>query len=229
LTAKLLLFAGFVVSMLLMSMNHKKRRKRIVFFGDSITEQGIKFGGYIKVLQQVLQEAGIEEDYELAGAGISGDKIYDLFLRLPEDVLSKGADIVVVFIGVNDIWHKYSKGTGTDITTFEAFYTAIIEKLLSAQIKVLLCTPAVIGENPAFSTKEDEEIERYSDVVRGLASNYDLPLVDLRKAFVNYNVVNNLEYKEQGILTTDGVHLNARGNQLVAEEMWEVLKDIKVK
>jgi lysophospholipase L1-like esterase len=212
-----------------MSMNHKKRKKRIVFFGDSITEQGMRYGGYIKVLQQMLVNAGIEEDYELAGAGISGDKIYDLYLRMAEDVLSKGADIVVIFVGINDVEHKFSTLTGTDITRFEAFYIAIIDKLLSVGIKVVLCTPAVMGEHPMFATKEDEEIELYSGVIRELALKYELPLVDLRKAFVDYNLVNNVEFKEQGILTTDKVHLNDRGNQLVAEEMWKVLKDVKLK
>jgi lysophospholipase L1-like esterase len=210
-------------------MNHRKKKKRIVFFGDSITEQGMKYGGYIKLLQQILVESGIEEDYELAGAGISGDKVYDLYLRMEEDVLSKGADVVVIFVGINDVGHKFSKLTGTEIARFEAFYIAIIEKLLSVGIKVVVCTPGVIGETPTFSNKEDEEIARYSEVVRTLALKYELPLVDLRRAFVSYNMVNNVEHKEQGVLTTDKVHLNSRGNELVAEEMWKVLQDVKLR
>lgn len=209
-----------------MSINHKKKKKRIVFFGDSITEQGMKYDGYIKILQQILIDSGIEEDYELAGAGVSGDKIYDLYLRI-EDVLLKGADIVVIFVGINDVGHKFSIFTGTDIIRFEAFYTAIIKKLLSVGIKVVLCTPAVIGENPSFSAKEDEEIDKYSDVVRRLAIEYDLPIVDIREAFTNYLTVYNIENKEQGILTVDKVHLNGKGNQLVAKQMWKVLKDVK--
>jgi lysophospholipase L1-like esterase len=210
-------------------MNYKKRKKRLFFFGDSITEQGVKYGGYINLLQRFLKELAIDEEYELAGAGVSGDKIYDLYLRLEGDVLAKGPDIVVIFIGINDIWHKFTKLTGTRIDAFESFYIAIVEKLLSVGIKVVLCTPAVIGEEPSFATKEDEEIEVYSDVIRNLASKYDLPLVDIRKAFVECNKVNNVENREQGILTTDKVHLNCQGNQLVAEEMWKVLKDVKLK
>ncbi|MDQ6812821.1 MAG: GDSL-type esterase/lipase family protein [Bacteroidota bacterium] len=228
-TTKLLLFAAFVVSMLLMSMNHRKRKQRIVFFGDSITDQGMRSGGYIKLLQQILQHQGIEEDYELVGAGVPGDKIYDLYLRVQEDVLSKGADIVVIFIGTNDIWHKFLKLTGTKLGSFEAFYVAIIEKLLAASIKVVVCTPAVIGESPTFSNDEDEEIAMYCHVIRSLAIKYELPVVDLRRAFVNYNLTYNTAFKEQGILTADKVHLNDHGNQLVAEEMWKVLKDFKLK
>ena len=50
-----------------------------------------------------------------------------------------------------------------------------------------------------------------------------LPLVDLRKAFLDYNLKNNSENKESGILTGDRVHLNEKGNQVVAEEMWKVI------
>ncbi|WP_218029123.1 SGNH/GDSL hydrolase family protein [Segetibacter aerophilus] len=226
-TSKLLLFALFVVCMLLMSMNYRKRRKKIVFFGDSITEQGARPGGYIKQLQYLLHDAAVEEDYELVGAGVGGDKIYDLYLRLEEDVLAKGADIIVIFIGVNDVGHKFSILTGTDIKRFEAFYIAIIEKLLSAKIKVVLCTPLLIGENPAFNRPEDKELDLYSDLIRSLATQYDLALVDLRKAATSYNIAHNIENVDAGILTFDKVHLNPKGNALVAAEMWEVLKEIK--
>ncbi len=160
-------------------------------------------------------------------AGIGGDKIYDLYLRLEEDVLAKGADVVVIFIGVNDVSDKFSKLTGTDIKRFEAFYTAIIEKFLSAKIKVVLCTPALIGENTTFESPEDKELDLYSDLVRLLASQYDLALVDLRKAATSYNIINNIENVEEGILTFDKVHLNPKGNALVAAELWQVLKEIK--
>ncbi len=212
-----------------MSMNHKKKKKKIVFFGDSITEQGMMFGGYIKVLQQILHNDGIDEEYELSGAGVSGNKVYDLYLRMDEDILSKGADIAVIFVGINDLWHKFSKLTGTSITSFEAFYIAIIEKFLSVGIQPVLCTPAVIGESPDFLSREDEEINLYCDLIRELGMKYELPIVDLRKAFIAHNRNNNIEQLEQGILTVDKVHLNDKGNQLVAREMWKVLKDIKLK
>jgi len=43
---------------------------------------------------------------------------------------------------------------------------------------------------------------------------------------MNYNKQNNPDNKESGILTTDRVHLNDKGNQLVADEMWKVLKTL---
>ncbi|MEJ7830121.1 MAG: G-D-S-L family lipolytic protein, partial [Segetibacter sp.] len=61
---------------------------------------------------------------------------------------------------------------------------------------------------------------------RNIASNHNLPLADLRQAFLTHNLTNNSADEQAGILTTDGVHLNEAGNQLVAEEMWKVLKQL---
>ena len=87
-----------------------------------------------------------------------------------------------------------------------------------------MCTPAAIGEMTDSSNELDGDLNKYSNIIRGLARKNNLPLVDLRKAFLEYNLKFNVENKESGILTTDRVHLNEQGNQLVAEEMWKVIK-----
>lgn len=199
------------------------KKKRIIFFGDSITESGIKPGGYIKRMDSLLALQGKSDLYELVGSGISGNKIYDLFLRLEEDVLSKNPDMVVMYIGVNDVWHKRNTGTGTDPDKFEKFYTAILKRLAVNNIKVVLCTPAVIGEKTDFSNEQDGDLNKYSNIIRGIADKNNLPLIDLRRVFLDYNLKNNPSNKESGILTTDRVHLNAKGNLLVAEEMLKVI------
>ncbi len=199
------------------------KKKRIIFFGDSITESGIKPGGYIKRMDSMIALQSKSDLYELAGSGISGNKIYDLYLRLDEDVLSKKPDVVVMYIGVNDVWHKRNAGTGTDPDKFEKFYNAILSKLAVNNIKAVLCTPAVIGEKTDFSNEQDGDLNKYSNIIRSIADKNNLPIIDLRKIFLDYNLKNNPSNKESGILTTDRVHLNAKGNQLVAEEMLKVI------
>lgn len=202
-------------------------KKRVIFFGDSITEAGIKPGGYITRMDSMIAVQGLADRYELAGAGISGNKVYDLFLRMEDDVLQKEPAIVVIYIGVNDVWHKRTGGTGTDADKFERFYSAMIKKLKERNIQVVLCTPAVIGERTDFSNEQDGDLNKYSNIIRDMAAKNNLPLVDLRRAFLNYNLKNNTANKESGILTTDRVHLNAKGNQLVADEIWKVLQVIR--
>jgi lysophospholipase L1-like esterase len=226
-TTNLLLFAGFVLSMLLMSFNYGRKKTKVLFFGDSITNQGMRRNGYITLLSRLIKQEVEEEKFDLIGAGVDGNKVGDLLQRVEADVLSRGPDIVVVFIGVNDVWHKQT-GAGTEIDTFETSYERLIEKLKVGRSKIILCTLAVIGEKVDESNKFDEDLMSYNEVIKNIAYSNDFPLIDLRKAFMDYNLANNLENKQAGILTTDGVHLNDEGNELVAREMWKVIKDIKL-
>ena len=207
----------------MMSFVQPSTRKHIVFFGDSITQAGVDPGGYITVLGEMLVQKGLDKNYQLTGAGIGGNKVYDLYLRMEEDVLAKNPQTVVIWVGVNDVWHKKSHGTGTDADKFVKFYEAIIRKLRERQIEVLICTPAAIGEKTDFSNELDGDLNKYANIIRGLAQRTNCPLIDLRKVFLEYNLKNNSQNLEKGVLTTDGVHLNAAGNKLVADEMAKAL------
>src|SRR5207237_6619792 len=127
--------------------------------------------------------------------------------------LSKSPKIVVIYIGVNDVWHKKTSGTGTDADKFEKFYRAIITKLEASNAKVIVCTPATIGEKNDFSNELDGDLNKYCNIIRNMATGLDVPLVDLRKAFLDYEVKNNTNNEDKGILTVYGVHLNDKGNQ----------------
>jgi lysophospholipase L1-like esterase len=165
--------------------------------------------------------------YELVGSGVSGNKVYDLYLRMDDDVMKKNPDIVFIYVGVNDVWHKTLLGTGTDPDKFEKFYQAIINKLKAASIKVVLVTPAVVGEKTDMSNPLDGDLNRYSNIIRDLAKKNDLPIVDLRKKIFDYLKDHNPSNQEKEILTYDRVHMNDKGNQFLADEMWKALKDLK--
>jgi lysophospholipase L1-like esterase len=199
-------------------------KKKIVFFGDSITELGVKKGGYIDLLNTRITNNGQSNQYELLGAGIGGNKIYDLYLRLEKDVLNKNPNVVVVWVGVNDVWHKSMMGTGTDYDKFGLFYDALIQKIQARGAKVILVTPAVIGERYDQSNPQDGELNLYANWIRKYAAQKEIALVDCRKLFLDYSAKNNPKQVDKGILTYDRVHLNDAGNQLVADAIWEVIK-----
>ena len=202
------------------------QKKKVVFFGDSITQAGVKPGGYIVRVGELAEKDKMAGAFDFIGAGIGGNKVYDLYLRLEDDVLSKSPDVVILYVGVNDVWHKRTYGTGTDPDKFEKFYSALIAKLKAKNIKIALCTPAAIGERTDFSNELDGDLNNYSNIIRSLAAKNGVPLIDLRTSFLEYNKRNNPENKESGILTSDRVHLNDKGNQLVADEMWKVIKSL---
>ncbi len=104
-TLKLCIVIGVVFLLTAMKSN----RKRVVFFGDSITQGGVSKNGYISVLKKQVDS----NRFELIGAGIGGNKVYDLYLRLEDDVLAKKPDLVFIYVGINDVWHKQTAKTGT--------------------------------------------------------------------------------------------------------------------
>lgn len=217
------LLISTVVFCILSAFTIVQKKQRIVFFGDSITQAGVKPNGFITLISDMLKQKGQDNNYELIGAGIGGNKVYDLYLRIEDDVLAKNPDVVVIWVGVNDVWHKKTFGTGTDADKFENFYNAIIKKLQAKNITVLICTPAAIGERTDFSNDLDGELNNYAGIIRNIAKNNNCQLIDLRKLFLEYNLANNKGNKESGILTIDRVHLNDAGNKQVAELMYKAL------
>ena len=219
------IFTAILISSLINLSFMPVKKIRVIFFGDSITEAAVKPNGFITIDDSLLNSGG-NGNYELMGEGISGNKVYDLYLRMEEDVISKSPDIVVIWVGVNDVWHK-KMGTGTDADKFEKFYRALIRKFKAANIKVIACTPATIGEKYDNTNEQDGDMNKYSEIIRKIATEQQLTLVDMRAAFEAYEKANNPRNLEKGILTADGVHLNDAGNQFVAKLMAEGIRKVR--
>jgi len=215
-----------ILFFLVAGMSFQKKTK-IIFFGDSITQMGVNPGGYITLLQDSLNKKGLSAQYEITGSGVGYNKVYDLYLRMDDDVLAKDPDRVFIWIGVNDVGHKRGMGTGTDADKFAKFYEAIIRKMQAGNIQLVLCTPAAIGERTDYTNTDDGELNYYSGIIRNLAKKFNCGLVDFRKDFHEYVLSHNPENKDKGILTIDGIHLNPDGNRFVAEKFFEALSTKK--
>ena len=100
------------------------------------------------------------------------------------------------------------------------------KKLQDKNIKVMVCTPSVIGEKNDNSNQQDGDLNQYSTIIRAIAKDLSLLVCDLRNAFSSYLKTNNPGNAEKGILTADRVHLNEKGNLFVAMEMWKGLQNI---
>jgi lysophospholipase L1-like esterase len=198
---------------------------RVVFFGDSITEAGVQPGGYVSLLQERAAEKFPDGSVELFGAGISGNKVSDLLERVDRDVYSLDPSVVVIYIGTNDVWHWHSPpgARGTTEDDFAAGLEELIRGFHDRDTRVLLCTPAVIGEQPRGQNELDEMLDRYADIQRDVAASTAVTLCDLRERFVTHLAEHNSEAADHGILTTDGVHLNESWNRFVARQMGEFL------
>ncbi len=197
---------------------------RILFLGDSITELGVKPNGYVALLRADLSARHPDLELEIVGAGISGNKVTDLENRLAKDVIERKPTIVVIYIGINDVWHwALANHKGTTKEEFERRLREIIARIQYSGAEVVLCTPSVIGEKFDGTNPQDPMLEQYCAIGRKIAFDQGIRLCDLRKAFIAYLTAHNKENSEKNVLTTDGVHLNDAGNRLVADEMLRFL------
>ena len=57
---------------------------------------------------------------------------------------------------------------------------------------------------------------QYSDISRKVAKETKSQLLDLRKSFLHQLKRRNPENATKGIFTSDGVHLNEKGNRLLS-------------
>jgi len=198
-----------------------KKGDRIVFLGDSITQGGDGHDkGYVRLIRKALADKGVE----VVGAGISGNKVPDLQRRLERDVIAKKPTLVVIYIGINDVWHgEKDPARGTLPDAFKTGLADVVHKCQEAGAQVVLCTPSVIGEKADGSNNLDKKLDEYSEISRGIAKEMKLPLCDLRAAFITYLKEHNKDNKGNGVLTGDGVHLTDAGNQFVADTMLQVI------
>jgi isoamyl acetate esterase len=203
-----------------------KKGDKIVFLGDSITQGGEGKSGYITLFRKALEDLHKDLGIEVVNAGISGNKVPDLQKRLQKDVLDKKPTIVVIYIGINDVWHgEKDPAKGTPKDKFESGLKDIVKQIQDAGARVVVCTPSVIGEKKPGTNDLDAKLDEFSDVSRAVAKDLKVPLCDLRKAFQDYENANNKDNQEKGVLTTDRVHLNEVGNKLVAETILKMFGD----
>jgi lysophospholipase L1-like esterase len=198
---------------------------RVLFFGDSITAGGVEEGGYVRVVEDALDELYPDRDIELSGSGVVGDNVRDLRRRLKRDVLDRRPTHVVIFIGVNDV---ASLGPGEAAAAegeqeYTAGLTDIAIRISATGASVTICTPGLLGEDLQDGSRDNELLERYAAAARRVASDLGTGLCDVRSDFASYLAARNTSGETEGILTVDGIHLTPRGHRLLARTMLRAL------
>jgi lysophospholipase L1-like esterase len=197
-----------------------KKGDRVLFFGDSLTALAIKDKnvpegkGYVPLVREAMREKGIEVDAVATG----GHKVTDLLKRVDADVIAKKPTVVFIQIGVND--------ASANVTPdqFKAQLEELIGKLKAGGAQVIQCTCTCRIEGYTAENAMDQKLDALAVMARTIAKEKDLPLVDLRKAFLEFWKKNNPENKPKGFLTYDGNHWTEAGHAFVAEQMLKKLK-----
>jgi lysophospholipase L1-like esterase len=205
---------------------------KIVFMGDSITEGGSADpNGYVNLVVRALNQQGLEVTH--VGAGVSGQKSNDMLARVDTDVISHKPQWLLLSCGVNDVWHfklrlGRQKFVGVPLDEYKKNITSIIDKAQAANIKVMILTATMIGEDPERELNKD--MVPYNEFLREIAKQKNCLLADLnedmRKTLAGMpdvkgpaKMFGERGYKRdiQNKLTTDGCHMNQLGNIMMAK------------
>jgi lysophospholipase L1-like esterase len=235
--------------------------KTLVCFGDSLTEGAIG-ASYIDLLRQRLPAA-----VRVINAGINGDTTINLLRRLERDVVPYRPDLIVLLVGLNDLstaygwrsnraYYRTIKRVHVELTPgrFAAAYRQLLATLRERTgAKLVPCTLTTVGER--LDRPFQVYLDAYSTVIRALAEQEQLPLIDLRSAFraalaeqprdgpayhiwtplIDWAAIGlrgrsyaDLTARRGYRLLCDGAHLADAGAALVAETMLPVLQELLI-
>jgi len=180
----------------------------IAFLGDSITQAGAGPRGYVSLTISGLEAVGVKAT--AIPAGISGHKSNQMLERLERDVLSKKPDWMTLSCGVNDVWHG---AKGVPLDPYKANITKIVEQCQAAGVRVMILTSTMIGEDA--SNPNNQKLADYNEFLRSLAKEKKCLLADLN-ADMQAALAKAGADKKGNLLTTDGVHMNPAGNEMMA-------------
>lgn len=189
---------------------------KLVFFGDSITEAGRDLSdphdlgeGFVKIMAGKLRPLFPDVSFDIYNLGVGGERTQELLARVDE-VTVLAPDVVVLEVGVNDVWRRF---TDEEIVTEEQFgknYYGILEALKKCGAKIILVEPYVLDVKDKRRFRP--YLNTYIAVIREIARKEALPLIPLDEIF--NGVTQDIKPEE---FAADGVHPTHRGCRYIAD------------
>jgi lysophospholipase L1-like esterase len=177
--------------------------------------------GYVGLIHAELSATCPQQHIRLRNTGISGNTVRDLAARWQFDVLDLKPDWLSIMIGINDVWRQFDAPLQTEWHVSLDEYASILEQLVRSarpQLQgLVLMTPYFIEPNRADPMRA--MMDRYGEVVRQLAGQYQAILVDTQAAFDWV-----LTEVHPMALASDRVHPNLAGHMILA---WAFLKAVE--
>ena len=196
----------------------------ILFTGDSITDCGRNRerpdscgDGYANLLKSYLLYQHPNQNLTIYNKGISGNRIVDLYARFKEDCYNLSPTLISILIGVNDVWHEFSRKQGVETDKFGRIYDLLLEetKQRLTGVKLVMLEPFVLAGGLPIGKYSQwrKEINLRQEIVRRLAGQHGAIFVPLQTSFDEACQIAPDTY-----WLYDGVHPTAAGHALIAEE-----------
>jgi len=194
------------------------KQRKLLFIGDSITEWGKSCfddlgTGYVRMVHDELCEKYLDKHIHIVNRGVGGDRVTDLEKRWERDVLEENPAYLSVSIGINDVWRQLDGLEEEQVypQKFEQVYRSLLEQVKErTEAQIVLMEPSIIEEN--VYSEGNQRLAEYVKIIQQLAHEYDAICVPIHHVFLNH-----LRMSPDQFVTTDGVHMNERGNELMAK------------
>lgn len=196
------------------------QRPNWVLFGDSITQKGSSPGGWVARLQDAYQRR-----IDVFNRGYSGYNTRWARAILPHmRHIMKHAQLVTVFLGANDaaLPDLTSAVQHVPLSEYRENLKAIISEIQGQGVKhIIMMTPPPVSEPHRMahalttywitlesSERTNEVTRQYADACVEVGADLGVPVLNLWDIFMK-----DVCYGD--VLLNDGLHLTAKGNELV--------------
>ena len=162
----------------------------IVFIGDSITDadrnhpayRPLGFG-YVHFVANTLLAKCPHLNISIINTGINGNTIRDLAARWEKDCIKHEPDVLSILIGINDVWRQYAEPERRSAAVYPVEYESTYRRLLSQASQRCNCQLVLMEPFMFCDDRRDQifqTLQKYVQVVRDLASEFDAVLVPLQ-------------------------------------------------
>ena len=187
----------------------------LAFLGDSITAAR----GYTKVVEHYTLMRFPERKVRFVNAGQGGDTANGCLARLDRDVFARGATVVTVAFGINDIgWG--AKADEEHKKLYLDGIRTIIARCKEKKVRPIICSPAITSESP--DEAENNYLQKMTDDGLALAKSLGVETIDLQRGMreVQRRVLDhNRKAKPEDqvrLHVKDGIHLDDLGQVAMA-------------
>ncbi len=191
--------------------------ERVGFIGDSITQFGVHGAGWITLLQDAWERAGLE-DLDMAVSGTGGGTAEPMFNKQLPPLLAGNPDWLFISCGVNDARVDREGNRPISFSTYTNYMTRIFDTVRDAGVKAVVLSATVVGEDRPDS-RANTNVAEINSWLEEQAGIRGLPYVDMmtpiregRERGWYPDAKIKMRYK----YTTDGIHMNPRGDRLRA-------------
>jgi acyl-CoA thioesterase-1 len=180
--------------------------KTILVFGDSLSDGFMlkRSQAYPALLAKKLRAAGL--NFQVINASASGGTTDGGLERLPPH-LKRKIDILILELGINDVFH------GLSVAEIENNLQQIIDRVKTRNPKARI----VIAGMQLPNYNADDYVSAFGKMFADLASKNGAAVVPSLLEGVAGNPSLNL---------ADGIHPNAEGQKILAENVWHVLEPV---